>query len=252
MPTLINQIVAVEKTRKAGANKALDEAYKLVQKPDLFNGQARSYTPATEDEDDLPPESTPVQVSVPTLVEAVSEKLAEFFDVTAIKDWSNCEAKGDVILEGETQPLIANVPVTYLLFLEKQLTDLHTFVSKMPALDPSQVWAYDENVNAFATQPTTSIKTKKVPRNHVVAEATPQHPAQVQVYHEDVRIGTWNTIKFSGAVPARTIADALERVDKLRDAVKFARERANTAEIAQVSVGETLLNYVFSPVSDLG
>lgn len=251
MPTAISQIVAVEKTRKSNANKALDEAYKLIQKPDLFNGQARAYTPAQEDGEVFPPESNVVQVKTPELVTHVTEKLASFFDVTAIKDWSNCQAKADIVIDGEENPLLRDVPVTYLLFLEKQLTDLHTFITKIPILDPSQVWHFDDNVNTFATNPVVTMKTKKVPRNHVLAEATPEHPAQVQVYNEDVPIGTWNTIKMSGALPARTIAEMQERVDALLEAVKKAREQANQTEIVEVEVGDTVLNYIFAPVQNL-
>jgi hypothetical protein len=35
----------------------------------------------------------------------------------------------------------------------------------------------------------------------VKAEATEKHPAQVEVYHEDVVVGQWKTVKFSGALP---------------------------------------------------
>lgn len=248
----INQIIALEKGKKSAANKTLDEAYKLAQKPDLFNGQARSYTPLHEDGDQLPPERNQVQVNAQELISAVSEKLEDFFDITAVKDWSNTSATADIVVEGMDQPLLENVPVTYLLFLEKQLTDLHTFIGKIPALDPSQVWSWDNNVNSYVTSPTTSFKTKKVPINHVLAEATEHHPAQVQVFHEDHNIGTWNTIKFSGALPARTIADMTSRVERLRDAVKTAREAANSLPAHEIEVGNTLLRYVFAPVNDLG
>ena len=48
-----------------------------------------------------------------------------------------------------------------------------------------------------------TLRTKKVPRNHVKAEATEKHPAQVEVYYEDVAVGYWTTVKFSGALPAQ-------------------------------------------------
>lgn len=69
-----------------------------------------------------------------------------------------------------------------------------------------------------------TVRTKKVPRNHVKAEATDKHPAQVDVYYEDVPVGYWTTVKFSGALPARRVNELLDRVEKLQQAVKFARE----------------------------
>ncbi|GCE21057.1 hypothetical protein KDK_48570 [Dictyobacter kobayashii] len=91
-----------------------------------------------------------------------------------------------------------------------------------------------------------TIKTKKIPRNHVKAEATEKHPAQVEVYYEDVVVGNWRTIKFSGALPARRVNELLNRVDKLQEAVKFAREEANNHDITEQKVGSAILNYLFS------
>ncbi|MEO1645437.1 MAG: hypothetical protein AAFR67_09645, partial [Chloroflexota bacterium] len=165
-------------------------------------------------------------------------------DVTATKDWANGDAKADVVVEGET--LLSDVPVTYLLFLEKQLTDLHTFINKLPTLDPSELWSYDEATDAWATEPVQTTKTKRIPRNHVKAEATKEHPAQVEVYYEDIVVGNWQTIKYSGALPASRVAVLKERVRALQEAVKFAREEANSAEVDEQTVGETIFNYIFA------
>ena len=106
--------------------------------------------------------------------------------------------------------------MTYLLFLEKQLTDLHTFVKKLPVLDAAEAWAFDEATDAYSTAPTQTTRTKKVPRNHVKAEATEKHPAQVEVYFEDVLVGYWTTVKFSGALPQARSTSCKARVEKLQ------------------------------------
>jgi hypothetical protein len=90
-----------------------------------------------------------------------------------------------------------------------------------------------------------TIKTKKIPRNHVKAEATDKHPAQVEVYYEDVVVGTWRTIKFSGALPASRVNELLNRVEKLQEAVKFAREEANNMEVTEQKVGAKVFQYLF-------
>jgi hypothetical protein len=89
-------------------------------------------------------------------------------------------------------------------------------------------------------------KTKKIPRNHVKAEATEKHPAQVEVYHEDVVVGQWKTVKFSGALPAKRVNELLERVEKVQHAVKFAREEANNQEADEQKIGRTVLSYLFA------
>jgi hypothetical protein len=141
--------------------------------------------------------------------------------------------------------LLTGVPVTYLLFLEKQLVDLHTFIKKLPVLDASETWAFDASADCWATEPVQTARTKKIPRNHVKAEATEKHPAQVEVYHEDVVVGYWKTVKFSGALPAKRMNELLERLERLQKAVKFAREEANNQTAEEQKVGRTVLGYIF-------
>jgi len=89
-----------------------------------------------------------------------------------------------------------------------------------------------------------TTKTKKIPRNHVKAEATDKHPAQVEVYYEDVVVGYWRTVKFSGALPASRVKELLDRVDKLQQAVKFAREEANNSEVTDQHIGDRFFAYL--------
>jgi hypothetical protein len=137
------------------------------------------------------------------------------------------------------------VPVAYLLFLEKQLVDLNTFVRKLPVLDASEAWTQDPSTDDWKTEPVRTLRTKKVPRNHVKAEATEKHPAQVEVYYEDVPVGYWTTVKFSGALPARRVNELLERIERLQQAVKFAREEANAAEVTDQRAGDPVFGYLF-------
>jgi hypothetical protein len=240
----LNQIIAVEKGVKSRSFQDLTEAHHSLQKPTLLTGISRTYRPKDEEGEQLPPESTRVQVKSEDVIRQTVDVMTKLFDVTATKDWANCTAKADVIVDG--QVLLKDVPATYLLFLEKQLVDLHTFVKKLPILDASESWSYDQSADAWATEPVQTVRTKKIPRNHVKAEATEKHPAQVEVYYEDVTVGYWRTIKFSGALPARRVNDLLERVEKLQQAVKFAREEANNAEAEDVKIGAKVFQYLFS------
>lgn len=216
-----------------------------MQKKDLLFGIARSYQPKDDDGDRLPPESTKLQINVTNALVDVTSELVRLFDVTFEKDATNTRALANVVVDGNV--LVENVPVTYLLFLEKQLNDLHTIITKLPVLDPSENWHYDENVGAFATEPAGTTRTKKIPRNHVKAPATDKHPAQVEIYYEDAIVGQWTTIKYSGALPQSRVNTLLDRVQRLQEAVKFAREEANNTEVVQVpSVGTRVLNWLFA------
>ncbi|MCM2429466.1 DUF7873 family protein [Streptomyces sp. RKAG337] len=241
----LNQIIAVEKGVKSKSHQELTASHHDLQKPVLLSGLSRTYQPKDEEGEQLPPESTRVQIKAEDVLRTTTVTLTRLFDVTATKDWANCEARADVTVDG--RPLVREVPVSYLLFLEKQLVDLHTFIRKLPVLDASESWNLDPSSDAWKTEPVRTIRTKKVPRNHVKAEATEKHPAQVDVYYEDVPVGYWTTVKFSGALPARRVNELLERVEKLQNAVKFAREEANSAEVTDQRVGDAVLGYLFGP-----
>ncbi len=242
MPRL-NQIIAVQAGKKSQAKETLTQAYHLLKKPELLAGLVRTYQPRDENGEPQPEERKQVQAKVSELIAKVSADLVEMFDVVATQDWANCQARADVTVDG--RKLLQAVPVTHLLFLEKQLADLKTFIEALPVLDAAEEWEYKPEVDAYVSRPTRSHRTKKVPKSHVKYEATKEHPAQVEMYMEDVWVGTWTTTKLSAAVPAATRNAMLERVRKLLDAVKAAREEANGLEVKAQKVGAAVLGYLF-------
>ena len=242
--TKLNQIVAIEQGVKSKSKRDLTAAYQIIQKPALLAGIARTYEPKDEEGDKLPPESTLVQTKVDLVLDDVSNALTRLFDVTLTKDKSNAQASADVVVDGNV--VVEDAPITYLLFLEKQLQDVRTFVASLPTLDPSDRWSKDEATGAYVTEPVQTVKTKKIPKNWEKAPATDKHPAQVEIFHEDVLVGTWTTRKFSGALPASRVSELTERVDKLIEATKFAREEANSIEVVDARAGEAVFDYLFA------
>ena len=244
--TKLSQIIVVEKGIKSDAARRVTDLHRDVQKQPLLSGISRSYQPRDDDGDKLPPESTRVQVKADDVLAEASQILTRLFDVTLTKDIANCKATADVVVNGE--PLLKAVPVTYLLFLEKQLTDVHTFVAKLPLLDPAEDWedAIDPVTGCWKTRPAQTVRSKKIPRNHVISEATKEHAAQVQVYMEDVPAGDWTTVKFSGALPATRVRQLLDRVEEVQRAVKYAREEANATEVADRKAGDAVFGYLFA------
>lgn len=241
--TLQHQILALEPGVRNRTEKALTDLHRKLGKDALLSGLTREYQPRDAEGERLPSERNKVQVKADEALTQASQIFTEVLDIVATKDYGNLEATADVVVDGET--LITDAPATYLLWLEKKLVDLHTFVGKLPTLDPAKNWTYDPNSGAFRTDTLQSTRTKKVPRNHVKAEATDRHPAQVDVYYEDVIVGDWSTVQFSGALPADRVASLLTRVEKVQDAVKSARQAANTVEVEQVKVGSKIFDYVF-------
>lgn len=240
----LNQIVAIEKGIKAAAYSALTDWHKLAQKPDLFNGFQKTYQKRDEDSEDLPSEQKRVQQTVPVMLRAVQQTIADLWQVTARKEWSNGQATASVIVAGVT--ILADVPVTYLLFLEKQVTDLRTFVEKLPILDVTEDWQADPTTDLYKTLPVSTHRTKKNQRPLVLYPATPEHPAQTQLITEDIVAGYWSTVKYSGAMTAPDQRLLAEKVEALLRAVKEAREAANNREESAVpSVSTAIFGYLF-------
>jgi hypothetical protein len=241
----LNQILAVEKNRKTALHGQITDLHHKTQKADLLTGHHKMYTSKEEDGETFPDDVRRVQLVAKEALDQVSECLASLMDVTATKDWANCQAKANVLVGDKT--FLAEVPVPYLLFLEKELRDLNTFVEKIVELDPGERWTQDALDGSFRSDPVKTQKSKKLKKPIVLYPATPEHPAQTQLIEEDVVTGTWTTTKFSGAIPRSRKKQLLERIGLLEDAVKFAREQANALEVDEKKVGKTILDFVFAP-----
>jgi hypothetical protein len=240
----LNQIIAVVSTKKADGKTTITEFYHKLKKPELFTGLIRTYETLKEDGESLPQEQKLIQLTVSDAINTFIEAMTPVFDTTLTQDTANTIAKADVVVDNI--PILYDVPVTHLLFLEKQLTDLQTFISYLPILDPSQNWTYSNDSNCFVTQETWKYHTKKISHPLIKYDATDKHPAQVDVVTEDINVGKWKTINQSGAIQAKTQYDYLRRVKKLIEAIKKAREDANNIQVDDKKEAETIFNYVFN------
>jgi hypothetical protein len=239
----LNQIIAIEKGIKSSAYGALTELNKAAQKPDLFNGFSKTYRKKEEDGEELPPEGKRVQYTSGEVLRAAERALTDLVDVTARKDWTNCVAKADVVVDGKT--LIASAPVSFLLFMEKQLTDLRTLVGNLPVLDVAEDWKSDPNSGLYRTEPTETHRTKKMQKPIVLYAATPEHPAQTQLITEDVIAGWWVLTRQSGAMPKPEKQKLQDRIDKLIQAIKQARESANMFDETDApAIGAPVFGYL--------
>jgi len=237
-------IIAIEKGIKSRTYAAIGEIHKLFQKPVLFNGFFKKFLPKDDADAVPPPQSQKVQYTVADLLRTFELNTAEVMQVEARKDWTNCMAKGSLIVEGVT--FFADAPVSYLLFLEKQLTDFRTMVAVLPTLDDAETWTFDAGAGLSKSAVVRTHSTKKITRPIVLYPATPEHPAQTQLVAEDVISGYWEQEKHSGAIAKTERERMLARVDKALIAVKTAREDANATDEAKDTpdVSSKLLAYL--------
>lgn len=240
----LHQLIALEKGVKPQRYSEVSELHKLCQKPNLFSGFSKTYQKRDEESEDLPGESQKIQHVVAHVLAQARDGYQDWWTITARKEWANTQAKADVVVGAQT--IIADVPVTFLLFLEKQLTDIRTFVDKLPTLDPIEDWTLDPSTGHYKTPMVSTHRTKKVQRPIVLYDATPEHPAQTQLITEDVVAGYWQTIKQSAAMTMPAKQAMASRVETLLRAVKEAREAANSHEEVPVPpIAEALLSYMF-------
>jgi hypothetical protein len=242
MPKL-NQINALVTGRKSETEKVVTEIYKLIQKETLFNGFERSYKPNDEENGErLPPESQKVQQECRDLIGQARQKWTELWDLTLTQDAGNQKARADIVVDGKT--VLKDVPVTNLLFLEKQVNDVENFISKLPTPDPAEEWSYDPAIGLLRSKPSQSVRTKKEPTRFEKAPVTKEHPAQVDILYIDTSVGWWTKSQYSGAIPAEEKNAILSRLRKLRDAIKVAREQANLIDVEPRKAGDPLFAFI--------
>jgi hypothetical protein len=243
MPKL-NQINAIVTSRKSETDKALNELNKLVAKETLFAGRERTYRPVDEvNGQKLPPESQRVQQRADDLIRQAISKWTELWNLVYTQDTGNQQAKADLVVDG--QALLSQVPITFLLFIDKQVNDLETFIAKLPTPDPAEEWSHDPNSGLLRSRATESVRTSKEPTVIVKYEATEKHPAQTELFTKDVPVGNWTQILYSGAITTDRKNQILERVRKLQDAIKTSKEQANLLEVEKQKAADPLMSYLF-------
>lgn len=240
----LNQVLAVEKTVKGKREDEFTKLYQDIQKADLVTGHSRTYSPKDDDGERLPPENKKVQIRVEDAVAKTIDLMKEVFNVTAMKDNTNCFAKADVVVDGEV--LLKGVPATHLLWMEKKLLSFSEFINKLPVLAQDTSWTMDAGQGLYRSESVQSVKTKKKEEWKVIVPPTPQHPAQTQKMVEDVTVGTWSTTNLSGAIPESRKRQLQERIEKYMRAVKEAREAANQTEVVELATG-IIVERIFAP-----
>lgn len=243
----LHQILALEKTRKAQAKQKGDEIDRRLQKHQLADGGYGNYQPAQEDGVQLQAERQLVQLRADMLLAEYAASQVPAWDITATKDTANMSASSDVVLPDGTS--LGSLPVTTLIFLEKQVTDLRTLISRAPVLDPGESWQFNASTGLSETAPVTTVRTQKVVRHEVVVPPTDKHPAQVAQIPEDVPAGAWTRVKQSGALQATRRQLLLDRCTTLIEALKSARESANEAEAGSREIGDAVFSWVLRTAS---
>lgn len=245
MPKYLGQIVAIEKDVRRTTAQQLAAARHPLDAPAMLEGISREYQPRDDDGEQLPSEGVRVQATVAELVDSTRDALVRLLDVTAARDFTNASgtAVADVRVDGEV--LIEAAPVPYLLWLEKQLAELEALARRLPTHDPATEWTLEDPRGVYKSTPVRTARQVQQPRANVIVPPTEKHPAQVQTWGENVMVGTWTTVKKTGAIPVADQARLVQRIQALQRAVHLAREEANRVEAIEPAIGARVLEYIF-------
>jgi hypothetical protein len=255
--TRLHQIIPVERGVVAESLKRLGEVQHILSiggDRDPLTGIVRTYRPREDGGVQLPDESRKVQTTVPELLATLQATMVRLFDLKFIREYANCSARANVVVNGET--LLTDVPAGYLLFLENQISDLITkLIDRLPVLDAAEEWNDTDPAlptGVWASVPRETTRSEQVPRVQVLV------PNQVidgkafegkfQPYMTQEVVGYWTQVKQSGQLPPRVVQAIRARAVALLEAVKVAREAANSLEIVDREAGNAVLGFIFGEV----
>jgi hypothetical protein len=240
--TKLYEILAVESDLRKKAADLLKATIALFGQPGKFIGRSVSAHAILEDEPELFPENTDIANSVGSELSDIEETFGAYVDVTVQKELSNTRAFADVQIDGAT--IFEHLSATALLNLESRLSELEALYIAIPTLDVTERWQHDDDQGCYVSGVRTAYRTKKVPKPMVLYDATVEHPAQVQVFTEEIPAYRIESFQSSGMLTPADKQMRLERLAKLAVAVKQARQRANDTEIEPTHVACKIFDYV--------
>lgn len=239
----LHQLLAFEKDVRKRTQLAMTEVHRESKNDALMSGVSKRYVPADEAGMRYPDERKHVQLTATDAIDRFTEAWSEEVEVVSRKDWANLEARADLVVDGEA--LGRAIPATHLLFLEKHLEHVRTFLTEMAVLPTGPDWSFDEASGLHRTAESVTHRTEKTVEALVLLQPTKEHPGQAKEVVRDRVVGHWYTTLLSGAMTADRKRYLLGRLARLADAVKAAREQANAVEVSTAPLGEELLAYVF-------
>jgi hypothetical protein len=245
----LHELLSVAGNLKSQADKVRTDLMETFEKKrQLFGEKIVSFTPSLEGANTVVETQSDLQSTVPKELEWIAVHLAKALDIQYQISEANMEARADVVLE-DGSVLLKLLPATQLLELENRLQEIQGLVVKVPTLDPAKGFILDtaRGKGVFKAREVVKPRSKKVMKVLVKYEATKEHPAQTDVYNEDVPVGVILEQEWSGMITPAAKAEMLDRCEQVLRAVKRARSRANDLDVDVTSkkIGKQVLSFIF-------
>jgi hypothetical protein len=252
--TKLHELLAVEKSLSNQANKLLADTTFKFNKFEYFQGHTKALKMLNDSTENDAIESAARDIrQLPTTVVETLEYALDSWknaeDVIFQKNVTNQLASGDIELDGKI--LATQVPVDELLGLESRLDSLRKVMEAMPTLPAAVECRADTKSGRKGSWVTVNdevtTKTEKLTVPVVLYEATDKHPAQVKEVSADRIVGKFTKQNTYGAATSAEKAEVIGNIDKLINAVKQARMRANLQEVKTNKIGGVIVDYIMSP-----
>jgi len=245
MPGKQHQLLAVLPSMKGTVDKlAAETTSTFKNKEHLFTGMLRTLHLFDDEVDDVTEGSEGVPGTVLDKLKYFGRSWAKYVDTLYQIDKTNTRAVSDLHIGGG---IIQNVPVTFLMQFDRKLNELRAVLSQIPTHDPKRLWIVDEQAKQVGVYKSAQVKTDKTEKQmqtHVAYPATKEHPAQVETYHKDVKVGEFTTTHWSGMYTSRRKHEVLARLDELQRSIKSSLAKANDIEHDTDRIGNSLFEYV--------
>lgn len=245
----LHELAAVDNDMRGLYDKIKNEAAATFKnRIDHFVGMQRTYESVVNDDYAHDPEVKKLVTTVPAKLKYVEEQISKVLDAQFQKEKTNCTASADVTVvedDGTEIPILKQVPVVFLVQLEKKLVEMRNAIyGIVPTLDPTKEWEWDEVNGYYVNKEPRKRVTRKKAEKFVKFEPTKEHPGQADIVTIDETTGYYNQVNVSGMTTPLKKSKLLSKLDKLIHAVKTARARANDTEAVTEKISRKLFNYL--------
>ncbi len=244
--SVLHELLAVEGDLDGAHKKILQETKAtFLKKKDHFMGHHRKLSMFVDDNIEHPEQYKKIDTTVGEKLSHMQKTEIRYFNAMLQKEATNQTATADLVIDGKI--LGKDLPATFLLGMESRLKHLREVYEAIPTLQPGISWIPDESQgkNIYKTEkPEEALKTETVVEPVVLYKATDRHPAQVKEVSKTNNVGKYVTYAWSGMVSPAEKSIYLEKIDKLIRAFKKARQRANTTEVVNRSIGKEIFTYI--------
>lgn len=246
--SVLHELLAVEGDLDGAHKRILEETKTtFTKKAELFLGHHQTLEMFVDDGIKHPEMHKEIDTTVGKKLKYMESTEKRYFDAMLQKEATNQTAVADLIVDGVT--VGTEFPATFLLGMETRLKHLRGVYEVIPTLQPGISWVKDDLLGegVYKTElPSEKLKTETSVKPVVMYEATKEHPAQVKEVSEVKNIGKYVVNNWSGMISPAEKSALLGKIDKLIRAFKQARQRANTTEVVNRSIGAELFAFIDS------